>query len=461
MTRVLAGAAAWLACVGLGLLLGSDGGRPPGSAPHGFDLAFPVARVAAAVAVAAAAMPYLSRWVQRTILVTIGLLAVATMVSGYGLPVSVLASLAVGVLTTAIVHLVFGSPLGLASAAEVRVLLADLGIVVDEVVPSPKQSWGLGKFLADLDGSTLDISVYGRDASDAQLLSKTTRFLLYRDSGPTLTFTRRQQVEHEAYLTLMADRAGARVATVLAAGPAGPAKDALLVTRPPAGRRLAELAPFVLPADRVAAGVGRHRRRRAPSRARRRAATRAGTDVARAACRRWRGRPHRSGMRPRASRVRRNPSAPDPAPTEPVPTDPSTDPVLTDEALDGIFGQVLALRSAGIAHGALSTETIVLADDGTSGLVDMRAAATVATADQLDRDLAATMAATARGRRSGPDGGRGRPHRADRRPRRRAARTCSGRRSTRWRPAPSAARRPSWRRCARRAPGRPASRSPS
>ncbi len=39
---------------------------------------------------------------------------------------------------------------------------------------------------------------------------------------------------------------------------------------------------------------------------------------------------------------------------------PVTDPALTDAALDGIFAQVLALRAAGIAHGSLSTETIVL-----------------------------------------------------------------------------------------------------
>jgi uncharacterized membrane protein YbhN (UPF0104 family) len=386
---VLAGAGAWLVCVGLSVWFGPDGGRPPATAPHGFDLAFPVARVAAAVAVAAAAMPYLSRWVQRTILVTIGLLAVATMVSGYGLPVAVLASLAIGVLLTAVVHLVFGSPLGLASAAEVRVLLTDLGIVVDEVAPSAQQSWGLGRFSATQDGSRLDISYYGRDASDAQLLSKTTRFLLYRDSGPTLTYTRRQQVEHEAYLTLMADRAGARVATVLAAGPAGPAKDALLVTRPPEGRRLAELAPFVLPtvaapdaADTGDAG----------------AASAGSTDI----------RP--DGIGPdgsgpddiRLDGAASTHAAPtdaastDAPPVDPVTTDaPPVDPVLTDEALDGIYGQVLALRSAGIAHGALSTETIVLTDDGTAGLVDMRSAATVATTDQLDRDLAATMAAAA------------------------------------------------------------------
>ena len=85
------------------------------------------------------------------------------------------------------------------------------------------------------------MSVYGRDAVDAQFLGKFYRFLVYRDSGPTVTLTRIQQVEHEAYLTLMAGRGGAHVPEVMAAGPTGPAKDAVLVTRPPAGRRLADL----------------------------------------------------------------------------------------------------------------------------------------------------------------------------------------------------------------------------
>ena len=132
---VLAGAGAWLLCVGVEAVLGPDGGRPVAQAPHGFDLAFPVARVAAAVAVATAAMPYLSRWVQRIIIVTIAVLAVTTLVSGYGLPVAVLASLAVGIGTTGVVHLVFGSPLGLPSADEARLLLEDLGIAAVDVGP--------------------------------------------------------------------------------------------------------------------------------------------------------------------------------------------------------------------------------------------------------------------------------------------------------------------------------------
>ena len=204
----------------------------------------------------------------------------------------------------------------------------------------------MGRFTCRLEGRHLDVSVYGRDASDAQLLAKTTRFLLYRDSGPTLTFTRRQQVEHEAYLTLMAEQAGAHMAQVLAAGPAGPARDALLVTCPPRGRRLSELTPYMMPSAEVKAVDA--------------------TD-------------------PTLDRVTE----------EELAAAQVTDAVVSDAALDGIFGQILALRSAGITHGSLSTATIILDSDGTSGLVDMRAASTLAHPDKLDRDMAAALSAVA------------------------------------------------------------------
>ena len=114
-------------------------------------------------------------------------------------------------------------------------LLADLDLAVTEVVANPVQRWGVARYTGRLGHGAVDVSLYGRDASDAQLLTKTARFLFYRDSGPTLALTRRQQVEHEAYLMLMAARAGARVPDVAAAGPAGPAHDAVLVSVPPPG----------------------------------------------------------------------------------------------------------------------------------------------------------------------------------------------------------------------------------
>jgi glycosyltransferase 2 family protein len=82
---------------------------------------------------------------------------------------------------------------------------------------------------------TIELSVYGRDAADARMLAKLWRFCFYRDSGPTLILDRIQQVEHEAYLTFMAERAGVLVPAVLAVGRFGPSRDAVIVSRLPSG----------------------------------------------------------------------------------------------------------------------------------------------------------------------------------------------------------------------------------
>ena len=79
---------------------------------HGYVLRFPVLQIALFMAVTTAALPYLSRGLQRLIEVFIALVALATAVGGHGLPLNVLGSLAIGWGTTAIVRLIFGSPLG-------------------------------------------------------------------------------------------------------------------------------------------------------------------------------------------------------------------------------------------------------------------------------------------------------------------------------------------------------------
>lgn len=237
----LAGGSAYIVCLVVALVVGPNGAHGPDPALAGVNLGFPLARVAATVAVGTAALPYLSRTFQRLVELVIAVAAVATVVHGSGLPVSVIASLAIGWGMTAIVHLIFGSPLGLPSGDEVAVLVRELGVTAELVVPSRRQIWGVARFKGRDESGPIDVSVYGRDAHDAQLLAKIFRYVCYRDSGPTLTLTRIQQVEHEAFLTLLAGGSGARVPEVAAAGRAGPAHDALLVTRPPAGTRLCDL----------------------------------------------------------------------------------------------------------------------------------------------------------------------------------------------------------------------------
>jgi glycosyltransferase 2 family protein len=302
------------------LVLGRDGGRPPGIVVHGYYLTFPILQIALFMAVAVAALPYLARGVQRLIEVFIALVGLASAVGGHGLPLNVLGSLAIGWGAAAAVRMVFGSPLGLPSAEDVRRLLDELGIVSSGVRAAPRQVWGVARYQAAAagppasPGQPLVISVYGRDAADARLLTKAGRFLFYRDSGPSLTITRLQQVEHEAYLTLRAGQAGAAVPDIIEAGTAGPASDALLVYGQLPGRLLSEANPG---------------------------------DV-------------------------------------------------SDAILDDLYRQLLLLRRARIAHGAISGDTL-RSDPAaqTASIADFRNASSNSSADQLDRDMAGAIAATA------------------------------------------------------------------
>ena len=304
----------------LTLLLGSNGGRPPGILIHGYHMRFPVLQVALFMAVATASLPYLARGLQRLIEIFIALVALACAVGGHGLPLNVLGSLAIGWGATAVVRLVFGSPLGLPSIDDVYALLGDFGIRPGTVRPSERQVWGVAKFEGTVPGQPhepderIGIAVYGRDAADARLLTKVGRFLFYRDSGPSLTLTRLQQVEHEAYLTLRAGQAGVAVPEILEAGTAGSSGDALLVCRLPPGTTMSD----------------------------------------------------------------------------------ADDASISDAVLDDLYGHLLTLRRARIAHGSMSGDALLIDPAaGTAAVAAFRNATSNATPYQLDRDMAGAIAATA------------------------------------------------------------------
>jgi glycosyltransferase 2 family protein len=303
----------WGVCELLAAILGPTAGRPPTSALAGVDTAYPVTQLAVTIAVAATALPYLSRPLHRLVSILVTLAGIAAIIGGLALPVNAISSIALGWGVAAALHLAVGSPLGLPSAYEVAEWTADLNVAVEGISRAPRQVWGVEKLIGrDAEGRKIELSVYGRDASDARVLAKLWRFCFYRDSGPTLILDRLQQVEHEAYLTLVAERAGVLVPEVLAVGRFGPSRDAALVSRLPDGTALAETD---------------------------------GTD-------------------------------------------------LPDATLDALLMTVLRLRKAGIAHGALGSETIVISPAGVC-LRDFRCASVSAPDGRIDGDLAAALAAMA------------------------------------------------------------------
>lgn len=138
-------------------------------------------------------------------------------------------SLLIGLLAAAVTALIFGSPKGRPDVETVRIALAELGVEVTELSPTPTESKGV--FVLEAvgdDGRPLIVKVYGRDAYDTQMVSTVWRRAWFRHSGSPVSAGRMEQVGQEAYLTLLAEQKGIPTHTVVTAGLVGNG-DALLV----------------------------------------------------------------------------------------------------------------------------------------------------------------------------------------------------------------------------------------
>ena len=203
---------------------------------------FPLVRLSLVCAVVAAAGPYVGRPVRRLGQVVVIAVALSAIYLGEAFPKDVLGGLLVGWGAAAGVHLLFGSPGGRLTSAQVGVALRQVGFDATNIGLAPTQSPDASVFLGEDADGRLVVKAIGRDEVDAQLLAKAWRFVVYKEPAPPLYLSRAQQVEHEACMALLAGSGGVRVPPVLFVGKAGP-NAALLVTRSLEGRRLSDLDP--------------------------------------------------------------------------------------------------------------------------------------------------------------------------------------------------------------------------
>lgn len=182
---------------------------------------FPVLRVAWVTAVLLVVSPYVTRPIRRFGWFAIATTAVAGVGLGYGTPLHTIGSLGVGLFCAGIVLVIVGSPRGYPDPDTVVAAMASLGVSLRGLEVAPYQTWGVVRFIGrDQDDNPIDIKVHGRDAFDSQLLAKIWHTLWYRETGRAVSYTRFQAVEHEALVTVMADRAGVPVPELAAVGAA-------------------------------------------------------------------------------------------------------------------------------------------------------------------------------------------------------------------------------------------------
>jgi undecaprenyl-diphosphatase len=240
---VVAGLLAWASARALGeLVVAREGIAHTLRIAVGFGgtSAYPAVRVAVIVAVIGASAPYVSRPARLFGWTVVALLGASALYLGTAFPNDLVAGVVLGATVACAVHLVFGSPGGQPTTHQIEVALAHLGLAVHGVRFAERQPVGATVVLAADDDGPLLVHVVGRDEADQQLLGKLWSTLVNKESSARFTLTRVQQVEHEAYLMLVAAQGGVHVPTVVAAGGAGFGA-AVLAQRPVDGRRLAEL----------------------------------------------------------------------------------------------------------------------------------------------------------------------------------------------------------------------------
>ena len=204
--------------------------------------AFPDVRVAEAAAVIVTVAPHLVARLRRFGNWILVLGAAGALIAGDAAPSGTLVALLAALAASAAMRLALGTSAGLPEVSDVAEALRELEVSADDLEPTQRQDAGV--FVVDgqdAAGRRLLVKVYGSDAYDNQLFAKLWRRLMYRDGGPELGLSRGQAVEHEAFVTLLAAKAGVPTLEVVTAGKTV-ADDAVLVLRGSA-RPFASLEP--------------------------------------------------------------------------------------------------------------------------------------------------------------------------------------------------------------------------
>lgn len=203
--------------------------------------AFPVVRLAATLAAVRVAGPFLSVPMRKIGRRLVAATAIAAVVLSYGTVTAMLGGIFIGIAAAAAVHLVFGSGLGIPSAARITAALGEAGLDVVDIEYLEQQSAGAILVRAQqADGTSILVKVYGRDASDAARAARAWRAIWYVGESKSVTVSRLQLAEHEALVLLALERAGVP-AVRLVSGTRSSTGDVVLATEWEDGPRLSDL----------------------------------------------------------------------------------------------------------------------------------------------------------------------------------------------------------------------------
>jgi uncharacterized membrane protein YbhN (UPF0104 family)/tRNA A-37 threonylcarbamoyl transferase component Bud32/membrane-associated phospholipid phosphatase len=210
----------------------------------GASVSFPAQHAAVAGALATVATPYVGRALRQVLWPVVALVALAEVYTGHQLPLDVVAGAFLGWWAGTAVHLAAGAPGRRTSIASVHQALESAGLLPVSVAVTRHGLTGPTWFSVRTEaGDQLEVEVVQGGRRRAGPWYRFRRLLASMDVEiqPRLA-SPAHEVEHEAYVTLLAERAGVRTPQVLLARELehGPA---LLVRRQVDGRPLGSTPP--------------------------------------------------------------------------------------------------------------------------------------------------------------------------------------------------------------------------
>jgi uncharacterized protein (TIRG00374 family) len=191
---------------------------------------FPAFFVTMATAIQAAASPHLTAPMRKIGWTFILSAAIASVFGGVTTVSDAIGAVLVGLISAALVRYVFGTTAGLPSTNRIRAGLVDLGVPVGDLRYMDEQPVAAIVLEGTSpDGTPLLVGGLGRDSWGSRRWTRLWRAAWYQDQGAQYGSDRRQQVEHEALVMLIAHKGGVSVPTLVTVGMTG-RDDAMLVS---------------------------------------------------------------------------------------------------------------------------------------------------------------------------------------------------------------------------------------
>lgn len=203
-------------------------------------LGFPSGHASVAALIATVSSPYLAKRWRRLVWAGVWIVALSRMYVGAHLPLDIVAGIAIGWFVGSTLNLAFGTPAKRLPLKAIRSRLAGAGLAASGLKRAKVDARGSAPLFAKTRAGNIFIKLIDTEQRNADFLYRLWRYMTLRQVEDEAPFaSAKQQVEHEAYLSIQATQAGVRAPKVFLATPVE-RRTAMLVTEKVEGEVLSK-----------------------------------------------------------------------------------------------------------------------------------------------------------------------------------------------------------------------------